>query len=126
MESIVAFSRKDRMRAKRRSMSVRSRLKSTKTNKPLFPRVSVFRSLNNIYAQIIDDVQSKTVASYSSLELKNSAGNKSSIAKTVGLELAKKAKELGVEAVVFDRGRYLYHGRVKALAEGLREGGLKV
>lgn len=122
----MAFSRKDRIRAERRSMSVRSRLKSTKTNKTLLPRVSVFRSLNNIYAQIIDDVSSKTVASYSSLELKNIVDNKSSIAKTVGLELAKKAKELGLEAVVFDRGRYLYHGRVKALAEGLREGGLKV
>lgn len=123
---MVAFSRKDRIRAERRSMSVRSRLKSTKTNKTLLPRVSVFRSLNNIYAQIIDDVSSKTVASYSSLELKNIVDNKSSIAKIVGLQLAKKAKELGLEAVVFDRGRYLYHGRVKALAEGLREGGLKV
>lgn len=126
MESTVAFSRKDRIRAKRRAMSTRSRLKSTKTNKPLLPRVSVFRSLNNIYAQIIDDAHDKTMVSCSSLELKNITGDKSAVAKTVGLELAKKAKEHGVEAVVFDRGRYLYHGRVKALAEGLREGGLKV
>lgn len=126
MESIMAFSRKDRIRAKRRAMSTRSRLKSTKTNKPLLPRVSVFRSLNNIYAQIIDDTHSKTVVSCSSLELKENNGDKSSVAKTVGLALAKKAKEHGLEAVVFDRGRYLYHGRVKALVEGLREGGLKV
>ena len=122
----MAFSRKDRIRAKRRAMSTRSRLKATKTNKVLLPRVSVFRSLNNIYAQIIDDAQNRTVVSYSSVELKSSAGDKTAIAKTVGLELAKKAKEQGLEAVVFDRGRYLYHGRVKALAEGLREGGLKV
>jgi large subunit ribosomal protein L18 len=122
----VAFGKKDRKRAKRRSMSVRSRLRDTRTNKVLLPRVSVFRSLNNIYAQIIDDVAHSTVVSCSSLELKNSAGDKSAVAKTVGLELAKRALEKGCAAVMFDRGRYLYHGRVKALAEGLREGGLKV
>ena len=91
------------------------------------PRVSVFRSLNHIYAQLIDDSTQKTVASCSSFALKDTvSGDKTAIARAIGLELAARAKTAGVEAVVFDRGRYLYHGRVKALADGLREGGLKI
>lgn len=89
-------------------------------------RLSVFRSLNHVYAQIIDDVQGKTLASGSTAELKEKAGDKKEQAKLVGKELAKRALEQGIEKVVFDRGRYLYHGRLKALADGLREGGLRL
>lgn len=90
------------------------------------PRVSVFRSLKNIYAQLIDDAQQKTLASWSTLECKDLKGDKKSVAHAIGLKLAEKAKKTGITTVVFDRGIYLYHGRVKALAEGLREGGIKI
>ena len=87
-------------------------------------RVSVFRSLNHIYAQIIDDNAHKTIISCSSVELKNLKGDKKKIAHSVGLELGTRAKTKGISSVVFDRGPFLYHGRVKALAEGAREKGL--
>ncbi|EKE05167.1 MAG: 50S ribosomal protein L18P [uncultured bacterium] len=90
------------------------------------PRVSVFRSLKYIYAQVIDDINSTTLVSCSSLELKNLKGDKKAIANAVGKELAKRAQEKGITTAVFDRGSFLYHGRVKALAEGLREGGLNI
>lgn len=110
----------------RREARVRIQLKKTAT----VPRVSVFRSLKQIYAQVIDDNQHKTIASCSSLELAKDAkkltGDKKTIAQEVGKELANRARKQGVEQVIFDRGQYLYHGRVKALADGLREGGLKV
>jgi large subunit ribosomal protein L18 len=89
------------------------------------PRLSVFRSNKGIYAQLIDDQTGTTIVSYSSAELKTVKGNKVEISKTVGQKLAEKAKSSGISEVVFDRGGYLYHGRVKALAEGAREGGLK-
>lgn len=89
------------------------------------PRLSVFRSLNNIYAQLIDDVTHTTVACCSSLEIKPQ-GDKKEQARAVGLELAKRIKAKGIEAAKFDRGRYLYHGRLQALAEGLRDGGLTI
>lgn len=90
------------------------------------PRVSVFRSNKQIYVQAIDDVSGRTLVAASSLE-NNIAkeGSKGEQAKNVGLLLAEKAKGANIEAVVFDRNGYLYHGRVKALAEGAREGGLK-
>ncbi len=88
------------------------------------PRLNVFRSLNNIYAQIIDDVAGTTLVSASSLELEGNGGNKEA-AKAVGALIAKKALEKDITKVVFDRGGYLYHGRVKELAEGAREGGLQ-
>lgn len=91
------------------------------------PRLNVFRSLNNIYAQVIDDMSGNTIVSASSLELKGkvqSTGNKEA-AKEVGKLVAERAKEKGIEAVVFDRGGYIYHGRIKELAEGARENGLK-
>ena len=93
------------------------------------PRLNVFRSLNHIYAQIIDDTAGNTLASASTLDesLKNTlanGGNKEA-AKAVGLLIARKALDKGVKTVVFDRGGYLYHGRVKELAEGAREGGLE-
>lgn len=86
-------------------------------------RLSVFRSLQHIYAQIIDDSQGVTVVAASSKALKLS-GNKTEVAKQVGQALATAAKDKGISQVVFDRGSYKYHGRVKALADGAREGGL--
>jgi large subunit ribosomal protein L18 len=91
-------------------------------------RLSVFRSSKHIYAQVIDDVAGRTVASASSLEKalreKLKTGADSAAAGEVGKLLAERAVSAGVKDVVFDRGRYIYHGRVKALAEGAREGGL--
>ncbi len=90
------------------------------------PRLAVFRSNKGIFAQLIDDENGKTIAGASWLGLKKSfKGNKTEQAAEVGKALAEAAKQAGIEAVVFDRGGYLYHGRVKALAEGAREGGLK-
>ncbi|MBT3364177.1 MAG: 50S ribosomal protein L18 [Schleiferiaceae bacterium] len=88
------------------------------------PRLAVFRSNKEIYAQIIDDVNGKTLATAASLKL-GFEGNKTDVAKQVGMKLAEVAKGKGIETVSFDRGGFLYHGRVKALAEGAREGGLK-
>ena len=87
------------------------------------PRLSVFRSNKQIYCQLIDDENGKTLANASSAVVK--AGSKTDIAKEVGKSIAEKAKALKIDQVVFDRGGYLYHGRVKALAEGAREAGLK-
>ena len=90
------------------------------------PRLNVFRSLSNIYAQIIDDTTGKTLVSASSVEkgFEGNGGNKEA-AKKVGIMIAERAKEKGITEVVFDRGGYVYHGRVKELAEGAREGGLQ-
>jgi large subunit ribosomal protein L18 len=90
------------------------------------PRLSVFRSESNIYAQIIDDVAGNTLVAASSVE-KGFEGNGGNIeaAKKVGAMVAERALQKGIEEVVFDRGGYVYHGRVAALAEGAREGGLK-
>jgi large subunit ribosomal protein L18 len=116
----MATHKKDRITAARRVMRVRAKVK--RYGMP--PRVSVFRSLKHMYAQIIDDMNHNTIASCSSLELEGVSGDKSAVAHAVGLELAKRAKAKGVDAVVFDRGRFKFHGRVKALADGLREGTL--
>ncbi|MEP6910714.1 MAG: 50S ribosomal protein L18 [Actinomycetota bacterium] len=90
------------------------------------PRLAVFRSNAGIEAQVIDDLAGKTIAASSSLHLKKSfKGNKTEQAAEVGKTLAEAATKAGIEAVVFDRGGYLYHGRVKALADAAREGGLK-
>jgi large subunit ribosomal protein L18 len=91
------------------------------------PRLSVYRSNSDIYVQLIDDVTGKTLASASSndKDIKAQAGTKSEKSKLVGAAIARKATELGLLDVVFDRGGYLYHGRVKAVADGAREGGLK-
>ena len=91
------------------------------------PRLCVFRSNAEIYAQIIDDVAGKTLAAASSLdkEIKGAEGTKSEIARQVGKLLAERAAKAEIETVVFDRGGYVYHGRVQQLAEGAREGGLK-
>ena len=87
------------------------------------PRLSVFRSNKQIYCQLIDDESGSTLANASSATI--SSGNKTDIAKEVGKSIAEKAKALNIDNVVFDRSGYLYHGRVKALAEGAREGGLQ-
>ncbi len=90
-------------------------------------RLSVFRSNKQIYAQIIDDGKSKTLAAFSSKNLKKESikgKRKTEIAKMVGMELAKVSLKKNIKKVIFDRGAYRYHGRVKALAEGAREGGL--
>lgn len=90
------------------------------------PRLNVFRSLNHIYAQIIDDTKGVTLAAASSMD-KAFSGNGGNVegAKQVGAMIAQKAAEKGIKQVVFDRGGYVYHGRVAALAEGAREGGLE-
>ncbi len=117
----MATGKKDRIKAQRRAMRVRAKVK--RYGMP--PRVSVFRSLNHLYAQIIDDMKHQTIVSCSSLEMTGIQGDKKTVAHAIGLELAKRAKEKGVDAVVFDRGRFKFHGRVKSLADGLREGTLK-
>ena len=90
------------------------------------PRLNVFRSTNNIYAQLIDDVKGVTLASASTLDKElNGYGGSKEAAKKVGNLIAKRAIEKGISEVVFDRGGYIFHGRVKELAEGAREAGLK-
>jgi large subunit ribosomal protein L18 len=110
----------------RRTKSVRRTLKRVAYGRP---RLSVFRSSKHIYAQVIDDANGVTLASASSLEKEVRGGAKTGAnvdaAKAVGVRVAERAKEKGVKQVVFDRGGYLYHGRVKALADAAREGGLE-
>lgn len=89
------------------------------------PRLAVFRSNKQIYAQLIDDVAGHTLISASSRKMTDAKGTKTELAKEVGMALAAQAKEKNISSVVFDRGGYLYHGRVKAVAEGAREGGLQ-
>ena len=90
------------------------------------PRLCVFRSASHMYAQVIDDVTGTTLASASTLELDGLKGSNKSTAKAVGAEVAKRAMEKNIKAVVFDRNGYLYHGRVQALADGAREAGLNL
>lgn len=89
------------------------------------PRLCVFRSSKAIYAQIINDEEGKTIVAASSSDIKNKKIKKTEIAAEVGRKLAEKAREKGVTQVVFDRNGYQYHGRIKSLADGAREGGLK-
>jgi large subunit ribosomal protein L18 len=120
--NVVSEHKNSIKKAKRRAFRVRQRIKV----ETILPRVSVFRSLKQVYAQLIDDQRSVTVASSSSLALKGIKGDKKEIARAVGRHLAEQAKQANITAVVFDRGSYLYHGRVREVAEGLREGGLNV
>jgi large subunit ribosomal protein L18 len=89
------------------------------------PRLNVYRSLNHIYAQVIDDQKGETLVSASSLSLKLKTGGNVAAAKEIGKAVAEKAVEKGVKKVVFDRGGFLYHGRIKALADAAREAGLE-
>ncbi len=117
---MVSKINKKAMRA-RRHIRVRAKISGT----PECPRLNVFRSNANIYAQLIDDVNGVTLVSANTLEkgFEGATGN-AEAAKKVGLTLAQRAKDKGIVDVVFDRGGYVYHGRVAALAEGAREGGL--
>ena len=102
------------------------RVRGKVSGTPERPRLNVFRSEANIYAQIIDDTQGVTLASANSLEKGFECdGTKTDAAKKVGQLVAERAKAKGIDTVVFDRGGYVYHGRVQALAEGAREGGLQ-
>lgn len=105
---------------KRRHVKIATKVRGTKNR----PRLVVFRSNANIYAQLIDDDAKKTIASASDVKMKKEA--KMAKAKKVGLEIAKKAGENKITTCVFDRNGYKYHGRVKELADGAREGGLKI
>ena len=106
----------------KRRLRVRGKISGT----ALRPRLSVFRSAKHIYAQLIDDVAGVTLAAASSMDkgFDGNGGNKEG-AKKVGLAIAERAKKAGAESIVFDRGGFVYHGRIKELAEGAREGGLK-
>jgi large subunit ribosomal protein L18 len=118
------FSKGDRKASKaRRHIRVRKKVFGTTER----PRLCVFRSEKNIYAQIIDDVTQKTLVAASSLEkdFAIKVGSNKEAAKAVGEVVAKRAIEKGIKAVVFDRGGYIYHGRIQQLAEGAREAGLE-
>jgi len=106
---------------KKRKIRIRKKIFGTSER----PRLVVFRSNRHIYAQVIDDRKGHTIAAYSSLKLGENVKLNKETARKVGLEIAKIALEKGVQKVVFDRNGYIYHGRVKALADGAREGGLK-
>lgn len=105
----------------RRHKKIRAKIHGTKN----MPRFCVYRSLNHIYAQLIDDDKAKVLLSVSDKEVKKAKLAKSDAAKEVGKLIAKKCAEKKIEKVVFDRGGVIFHGRVKALADGAREGGLK-
>ena len=105
----------------RRHRRVRGKIAGTAER----PRLVVFRSNRGIFAQLVDDASGKTLGGASWVTVKGIEGDKTTQARAVGKAIAEAAKNAGVESVVFDRGGYLYHGRVKALAEGAREGGLK-
>ncbi len=106
----------------RRHARVREKIRGSAAR----PRLAVYRSLTHIYAQLIDDDAGKTLAAASSLETKDKKDKKSELAKTVGAQLGERAKAKGISEVVFDRGGYRYHGRVKALADGVRASGVRV
>ena len=107
-----------------RRLKIKKRVRSRVFGTPETPRLSVFRSNNEIYAQLIDDVHGKTLASANSKSLKDKV-NKSEKSVVVGKAIAEKAIQSGISKCVFDRNGYLYHGRVKSLADGAREGGLQ-
>lgn len=114
-------SQQKRIKRQIRHSRVRSVVKGTAER----PRLSVFRSSSHIYGQLIDDETGKTILAFSSKELKAKAGKKADVAMEVGKKLAELALAKKITSIVFDRGGFAYHGRVKALAEGAREGGLK-
>jgi len=110
-----------------RRIRIKNRIRKVVSGTTERPRLSVFRSNKEIYAQIVDDVTGKTIAAASSRDkdISTEKGTKSEIAKLVGKSIGEKALKEGIESISFDRGGYLYHGRVKSLAEGAREAGLK-
>lgn len=105
----------------KRHLRVRNKISGTAER----PRMSVYRSLNNMYVQLIDDTKGVTLAAASTLEMKDSFGGNKNAASEVGKLIAKKAIEKGIKTVVFDRSGYIYHGRIKEVADGAREAGLE-
>jgi large subunit ribosomal protein L18 len=110
---------KDKARQKKK-MSIRRRVKGSAER----PRLCVFRSARHMYAQVIDDTTGQTLVAASTLDVEGSKGSNINSAKAIGQELAKRALGKNIKAVVFDRNGYLYHGRIKSLADGAREAGL--
>lgn len=119
--------KRKRYRRKRAHLRVRRRIQGTSDR----PRLAVFKSLKHLYAQVIDDFEGRTLVAASSLDpavqgLVDSDGSNVETAKAVGKTIAERAKAQGIEKVVFDRGGYIYHGKVKAIADAAREGGLEL
>ncbi len=110
-----------------RRIRIKNRIRKVVSGTEARPRLAVFRSNKEIYAQVVDDVTGKTLVAASSRDkdISSAKGNKSEIATLVGKSVAEKALKAGVSTITFDRGGYLYHGRIKSLAEGAREAGLK-
>ncbi|MGJ8593985.1 MAG: 50S ribosomal protein L18 [Aquaticitalea sp.] len=108
-------------------LRIKSRIRKVVSGTEARPRLAVYRSNKEIYAQVVDDVTGKTISAASSRDkdISSAKGTKSEIATLVGKSVAERALKAGVETIAFDRGGYQYHGRVKSLAEGAREGGLK-
>jgi len=115
------------LRKQLRRNSIRERIRKVIKGTAERPRLSIYRSNKQIYAQLIDDLSGVTLAAASSAskDFEGVKGNKVELAKAVGKAIAEKATQSGIKSVIFDRGGYLYHGRVKSLAEGAREGGLQ-
>lgn len=112
---------KKQTKKQRRQRRIRAKLAGTAKR----PRLCIFRSAHHIYAQLVDDEKGKTLAAVSDRKIKKSKKSKIDLAKEIGKLIAKVALEKKIEKVIFDRGSYKYHGRVKAVAEGVREAGLK-
>ncbi len=110
-----------------RRQRIKNRIRKIVSGTATKPRLAVFRSNKEIYAQVVDDVTGVTISSASSRDkdISSAKGTKSEVATLVGKTVAEKALKAGIETITFDRGGYLYHGRVKSLAEGAREAGLK-
>ena len=110
-----------------RRIRIKNRIRKIVSGTETRPRLSVFRSNKEIYAQVVDDVTGKTISAASSRDkdISSAKGNKTELAALVGKSVAERALKAGVDTISFDRGGYLYHGRVKSLAEGAREAGLK-
>jgi large subunit ribosomal protein L18 len=106
-------------------LRIHKRIRRRVAGTPERPRLAVFRSVKHIYAQVIDDTKGHTVAAASSAEGESKNGGNLTGAKSIGKLVAERAKDKGIKAVVFDRGGYLYHGRIKALADAAREAGLE-
>ena len=104
---------------------IHARIRQKLTGTAERPRLNVYRSLNHIYAQVVDDQKGETIVSASTLALKTKTGGNVAAAKEIGKTIAERAREKGVKKVVFDRGGFLYHGRIKALADAAREAGLE-
>lgn len=108
-----------------RRAKIKRRVRKNITGTPEMPRLSIFRSNKEFYAQVIEDVNGKTLVGATSLKIKKDGLTKTDVAKAVGAEIARKALAANIESVVFDRNGFLYHGRIKAFADSAREAGLK-